>query len=51
MHHMQVVAFLNVIVKKVSLVREYHNHILQTYQQHREEEPQNIHSNITSVKQ
>ena len=34
--------------KKVSMIRKYHNHILQFKTQHREEEPQNIYSNNTS---
>ena len=35
---------------KISMSRR-HNHTLQTSPQHREEEPQNIHSNNTSVRQ
>ena len=34
----------------MSLIRKYHNHILQTNLRQREEEPQNIYSNNTSVK-
>ena len=35
----------------MSMIRKYHNHIMETIQRHREEEPQNIHSNNTSVRQ
>ena len=35
----------------VIMIRKYHNHTLQTNQQHREEEPQNICSNIITSKQ
>ena len=31
-------------MKKVSMIRKYHNHILQTNQQHREEEPHDTKS-------
>ena len=34
-----------------SMIRIYHNHTLQTNPQHREEEPQNIYSNNTSLRQ
>ena len=37
--------------KKVSVIRKYHLHTLQTNPRHHEEEPQNIYSNKTSVKQ
>ena len=37
--------------EKVSIIRKYHNHTLQTNQRHREEEPQNIYSNNTPVRQ
>ena len=32
----------------VSMIRKYHNHILQTNPRHREEDAQNIYSNKTS---
>ena len=31
-------------IKKVSMIRKYHNHTLQTNPQHREEEPRNTNS-------
>ena len=37
--------------EKVGMIRKYYNHTLQTNQRHREEEPQNIYSNNTSVRQ
>ena len=33
------------------MVKNYHNHTLQTNQRHREEEPQNIYGNKTSERQ
>ena len=33
------------------MIRKYHNHTLQTNPWHREEEPQNIYSNNTYVRQ
>ena len=41
----------NMYEKVVSVVRNNHNHTLQTNPRHREEEPQNIYSNYTSVRQ
>ena len=35
--------------KKVSIIRKYHNHGLQTNSQEREEEPQNTKSHKTSM--
>ena len=35
----------------VSMIKKYHNHTLQTNPRHREEEPANIYSNNTSVRQ
>ena len=37
--------------EKVSMIRKYHNHTLQTNPRHREEEPHTIYSNHTSVSQ
>ena len=37
--------------KEVSMIRKYHNHTLQTYPRHREEEPKNLYSNTTYVRQ
>ena len=36
---------------KVSMIRKYQNHTLQTNPRHGEEEPQNIYSTNTSVRQ
>ena len=35
-------------LKKVSMIKKYHNHTLQTNPWHREEEPQNMYSNNIS---
>ena len=37
--------------QKVSMIRKYHNHTLQTNLQYPEEEPHNIYNNNTSVRQ
>ena len=37
--------------KLVSMIRKYHNYILHPNPRHREEEPQNIYSYNTSVRQ
>ena len=37
-------------IQKVSMIRKYHNHILQTSPRHHGEEPQNIYNNNTSVR-
>ena len=37
--------------QKVGMIRQYHNHKLQTHPRHREEEPQDIYSNKTSERQ
>ena len=37
--------------QKGSMIKKYHNHMLQTNPRHCEEEPQNIYSNNTSVRQ
>ena len=41
----------NSVCQKVSMIRKYHNHKLQTNPRHCEEEPQNIYSNKTSERQ
>ena len=37
--------------QKVSMIRKYHIHMLQTNPRHREEEPQTSYSNNTYVRQ
>ena len=39
------------IKKLVSMIRKYHNHTLHPYPRHRKEEPQNIYSSNTSIRQ
>ena len=43
--------YLHFYNKKVSMIKKYHNHILQTTPRHSEEEPGNIYSNNTSLRQ
>ena len=38
-------------IQNVSMTRKYHNHTPKTNPRHREEEPQNTHSNKTSIRQ
>ena len=37
--------------QKVSMIRKYNNHLLQTNPRHREEKPQSMYSNYTYVRQ
>ena len=47
----QIMSTLVNVKKLVSMVGKYHNHTLQTNPRYSEEEPQNIYSNKTSVRQ
>ena len=44
-------SYLIYVQLKVSMIRKYHNHTLQTNPRHRMEEPQNIDSNNISIRE